>query len=120
MMGEICDQLGYPYEQAVDGQQCISMMQSKPQRADILLMDIHMPGLSGLETSASLRDILQDQPHRPVIIALTADEYWQNPEHCAAAGFDGVLCKPISIDGVRKVLQKAATTGGGHTSTPIA
>jgi len=115
MMGEICDQLGYPHEQAVTGKNCLSMMQAKPHRADILLMDIHMPELSGVEACAWLRDFYRDCDHRPIILALTADEFWQSPENSAAAGFDGVICKPISIKGVALALQNAKRDEVGQT-----
>ncbi len=107
MMGEICDQLLYPHDFAATGSECMRMMRARPDRAPILMMDIHMPGLSGVETCARLRDTLRDRRVRPWIIAVTADEFWQNPGACGAAGFDGVLSKPISIDAVRRALQQA-------------
>ena len=105
MMSEICDQLGYTYVSASSGLQCLEMMLQSPPCADIILMDIHMPDLSGVEACARLREA-GSRP-APTIIAVTADEFWQNPAHSEAAGFDGVLAKPISMRSLKKTLQSA-------------
>ena len=108
MMAEICEQLGYPHEIAHDGAHCLQMLSARPDRADIVLLDIHMPGISGLDTCARLREGDANRKRGLAIIALTADEFWHDPQNCAAAGFDNVLPKPISINGLREVLTLSA------------
>ncbi len=109
MMSEICDRLGYACSLASTGAQCLDMVKSDPHCAAVVLMDIHMPELSGVDACAGLRSLSLPGP-RPRIIAVTADEFWQDRRHTKAAGFDGVLCKPISIEKIRRVLEDAAAS----------
>ena len=78
------------------------MMRRDPGRADVILMDVHMPDVSGLDACTQIRDA--GRADGLTIIAVTADEFWQDAENCAAAGFDAVLSKPISLDALRRVL----------------
>ena len=112
MLTEMVDQLGYPHEAAVGGKQCIDMMRRDQGRADIILMDVHMPEVSGLDACAQIRDAQHPVVAPPAIIAVTADEFWQDPGNCAAAGFDGVLSKPISLDALRRVLAQVIGATG--------
>ena len=105
MMTEMCDQLGHSYEAAENGLRCIEMLAEDPLRADVILMDIHMPDVSGLEVCALIRNRSEHPPRNLPVIAVTADEFWHDAEHCSAAGFDNVLPKPISIN----MLQRALT-----------
>ena len=58
---------------------------------DLILMDIQMPGLSGLEAVTSLRSMAYDKP----VVALTANAMADNQRACLEAGFNGFLTKPI-------------------------
>lgn len=58
---------------------------------DLILMDIQMPGLSGLEAVEKLRNHYYEKP----VVALTANALAENQRECMAAGFDGFLTKPI-------------------------
>ena len=66
---------------------------------DLVLMDVHMPGLDGLEAASCIRamEAARDGLHTP-IIALTANAFAEEREACLAAGMDGFLVKPIDRD----------------------
>ena len=64
------------------------------QTFDLVLMDIHMPGLDGLEATAEIRRQEQAGPHIP-IVAVTAEAAPRLREHYLAAGFSEYLSKPI-------------------------
>lgn len=66
---------------------------------DLVLMDIHMPEMDGLEATRQIRSLhVSDQ--RVSIVALTADVFINESERLADLGIDGVLYKPISEDGL--------------------
>ncbi len=112
MMSEFCDQLGYPHQAAASGAECLDLMRRRASRADIVLLDIHMPDLSGLETCVRLREAEIDHANAATIIATTADEFWHDPVHSIAAGFDSVLPKPISLENLRMALHWATPPNG--------
>jgi len=62
---------------------------------DLILMDLHMPGLDGYESTKRIRETSSND-HRPVIIALTANAMPQDADKLNSCGMDGVLIKPIS------------------------
>lgn len=66
---------------------------------DLVLMDLHMPEMSGIEAAARIRAGEGASSIRPVpIIALTADALAENREACRAVGMDGFLTKPLDRD----------------------
>src|SRR5207248_8567350 len=77
------------------------------QSYDMILMDVQMPEMDGLETT---RAIHKDFPpkQRPRIVAMTANAMEGDREECLAAGMDDYLTKPIQV----KVLQEALERAG--------
>ena len=63
---------------------------------DLILMDLRMPGMDGMEAITSLRQRADDKGKLPVIV-LTADAAAGLRERCLAAGADEVLFKPVSM-----------------------
>jgi len=79
---------------------------------DVVLMDVRMPGMDGLETTKRLRQIAPYGADVPVI-ALTADVTQENIERCRAVGMQEVLSKPINLARLTEVLAgiSPASTG---------
>jgi CheY-like chemotaxis protein len=63
---------------------------------DLILMDLRMPGMDGMEAIATLRQRVDEKGRLPVIV-LTADAAAGLRERCMAAGADEVLFKPVSM-----------------------
>lgn len=63
---------------------------------DLILMDLRMPGMDGMEAIAALRQRADEKGRLPVIV-LTADAAAGLRERCMAAGADEVLFKPVSM-----------------------
>jgi CheY-like chemotaxis protein len=61
-----------------------------------VLMDLHMPGMDGLEATRRIRTIeAQEHSARTPIVALTANATVEDREACLAAGMDGFVVKPL-------------------------
>lgn len=70
---------------------------------DLVLMDVRMPVLDGLEATRRLRA----QGYTGRVVALTAHAMQEELEACLAAGMDGTLTKPLTLDALRRVLSGA-------------
>ncbi len=73
------------------------------RRPDLVLLDLHMPGLSGIETLAAIRAL--PGPHLPVV-AMTADASAADRGLYMSAGLDGYLTKPLTMEALRLGLAK--------------
>jgi signal transduction histidine kinase/CheY-like chemotaxis protein len=71
---------------------------------DLALMDVHMPGMDGLEATRFIRE-LPYRRHLP-ILALTADALMESQHACQAAGMDGHLHKPLKLEHLAGALQE--------------
>lgn len=95
--------LGLASMAAPSGTKALEMMADR--RFDAVLMDWHMPGMDGLDTTALLRrrEEAAGLPRTPVI-AVTARAMLGDRERCLAAGMDGFLSKPLGIDDLARTL----------------
>jgi len=113
--------LGYIADVAANGHEVLDALER--QDYDVVLMDIQMPDMDGLEAT---RRIIERHPRdrRPRIIAMTANALRGDRERFLAAGMDSYLSKPIDINGLSVALQhvpeakKAAARGGVHSVRP--
>ncbi len=72
---------------------------------DLLLMDVHMPGIDGFEATARIRTAEAERGSaRTRIIALTANASAEDREACLAAGMDGFVTKPLDREKLAEVL----------------
>lgn len=81
-------------EGASSGFEALSKSRQKP--FDLVFMDLQMPGMDGVETTARIREMDKNNNHRTAIIALTAHALADEQERLARQGFDGYMPKPIS------------------------
>ncbi|MEW6677536.1 MAG: PAS domain-containing protein [Pseudomonadota bacterium] len=98
--------LGIVPHMAEDGLEAVDMALAGHGQ-DLILMDMHMPGMDGLEATRRIRDweASQGLPRRP-IIALTADAFPQEHKRCLEAGMDDVLVKPVTLGSLEAALGK--------------
>ncbi len=96
--------LGHPAEAAPSGER--AMVLFEPGKYDAILMDCHMPGMDGYETTAQIRR-RELEAHYPGvhIIALTADVREGVRERCLAAGMNDYLTKPVSLARLQSTLE---------------
>jgi len=91
----ILQQMGYRADLAGNGIEAVECVQRQPY--DVVLMDVQMPEMDGLEAT---RRICAELPAagRPHIVAMTANAMQGDREMCIAAGMDDYLTKPIRVD----------------------
>jgi PAS domain S-box-containing protein len=77
---------------------------------DLVLMDIQMPEMDGLEATRRLRKKEEDSGHRQAVVAMTALVMKGDHERCTAAGMDGYLSKPIRAQELDEMLNKFMDT----------
>jgi CheY-like chemotaxis protein/HPt (histidine-containing phosphotransfer) domain-containing protein len=101
----ILRQMGYSADVTGNGLEVIEAMKRKVY--DVVLMDVQMPDLDGLEATRRIRkmDLLQ-----PRIIAMTANALQGDREICLAAGMDDYIAKPIRVDELVNSLLQANTS----------
>ena len=102
---EILLAFGHTGVAAASGDEALARLVSQP--FDVVLMDIHMPGMSGLEVVRRLRALPGPERATPVI-ALTADVVSRPPEAYRQFGFCDFVSKPILVSGLLAALAKAA------------
>jgi len=95
----ILRKLGHEVELASDGEAAVE--QCSKGNFDLILMDLQMPGMDGLEATRMIR---KKVPCPPIIIALTAETLKGTRENCLEAGMTDYLVKPIRPDQVRETL----------------
>jgi signal transduction histidine kinase/DNA-binding response OmpR family regulator len=76
---------------------------------DLVLMDIQMPEMDGLEATVALRNTAKDKANRHFVVALTAHAMKGDEEKCREAGMDGYLTKPIRTPELDAVLRTCMT-----------
>lgn len=101
---KILERLGYRIDVAANGLEVLEAL--KRQHYDLVLMDVQMPELDGLEASRIInRDWLPTE--RPRIAAMTANAMSGDREICLAAGMDDYMSKPIQVKELQAVLERA-------------
>jgi signal transduction histidine kinase/ligand-binding sensor domain-containing protein/CheY-like chemotaxis protein len=97
----ILGNLGYEPEFVENGQEAVAA--AGGQEYDLILMDIQMPEMDGLEATRLIRE----RPFRqPVVIALTANAMRGDREECLQAGMDDYISKPVRLDELMELLEK--------------
>jgi signal transduction histidine kinase/DNA-binding response OmpR family regulator len=98
-------QMGYRADVAANGLEAVAAVERQPY--DLVLMDVQMPEMDGLEAS---REITRRWPDdkRPRIVAMTANAMQGDRELCLAAGMDDYVSKPIRVEELLAALERTA------------
>jgi PAS domain S-box-containing protein len=97
--------LGYRADVAANGLEVLDAI--RRQTYDIILMDVQMPEMDGLETTRELVKLMPDPDSRPWIVALTANAMQGDREGCIAAGMDDYISKPIRMVDLAAAMARA-------------
>lgn len=100
---EILGAFGHQAVMACSGAEALERLAL--EHFDLMLLDIHMPGMTGIDVIERLRS--SDGPERNVpVIALTADVYSRRPAEYVALGFNDFVSKPILVAGLMATIKR--------------
>jgi CheY-like chemotaxis protein len=101
---------GATCSRAENGKICVDLLEQSPDAFDLVLMDMQMPVMKGLEATRLIRASRQAQLRDIPIIAMTADAFAENITACMEAGMDGHIAKPIDMAVVLAEIGKVMKT----------
>jgi len=110
---KILGKLSYDADLAENGLEVIEMITMK--QYDLILMDVQMPEMDGLEATRIIRKWMEVQP---VIIAMTANAMQEDKEECEKAGMNDFLSKPVKPEDLVKMLEKWSEIIHGKAANP--
>ena len=94
--------LGYQADWAADGQKAVEAFAANSY--DLILMDVHMPEMDGLEATRTIRRRYFERP--VYVCALTANASGEGRDECEAAGMDDFLAKPLRVEALVEVIRR--------------
>ncbi|TWU02670.1 response regulator [Stieleria varia] len=97
------ERLGHEVVVAADGEAAVDAVSREP--FDLVLMDVQMPKMDGLEATRRIRESESSGEKRIPIIAMTANAMQGDRERCLAAGMDQYISKPFTMEALRAVIQ---------------
>jgi len=89
---------GFHIELAGNGLEAVEKYQADPHRYSLIIMDIMMPVMDGLEATRQIRIFEQNNNFRIPIIALTANTFNSDRERCLSYGMDDYFAKPLNME----------------------
>jgi len=101
MILKVLEKLGYNAALATTGREVIQMLDT--EYFDLVLMDVQMPEMDGLEATRYIRENYKRQP---VIIAMTANAMIEDREECIKAGMNNYIAKPVKIETLITMLRE--------------
>lgn len=96
--------LGGESRKASNGHEALEIV--KHETFEVVLMDLHMPGLGGLETADQMLQNWDGLPHRPLLLAVTGDTRNDSLALCRAIGMDGFVAKPYTMQTLRDTFKE--------------
>ncbi len=103
----LLSRLGYTADVVAGGREALDAVRQSSY--DVVLMDIEMPDMDGIETTAAIREALP-KAQQPRIIALTAHALTGDRERFLAAGMDDYVTKPVRLDALASALRRCKPT----------
>jgi PAS domain S-box-containing protein len=109
------DRLGYKPDLAADGSEVLAALDKA--RYDVILMDVQMPNVDGIEATRRIR--ASDNQSDVRIIAMTAHALEGDRERCLEAGMDGYLTKPVQMADLRNIFLGIRPQAPGPEVEPV-
>ncbi|MGA2039426.1 MAG: response regulator [Bryobacteraceae bacterium] len=104
----LLEKQGHSVRVANDGKEAVAAV--KADRFDVVLMDVQMPNMSGLDATAAIRVLERGTGKHLPIVAMTAHAMKGDQERCLEAGMDDYLSKPIQPEYMMEVIARVTST----------
>jgi signal transduction histidine kinase/CheY-like chemotaxis protein len=96
--------------EAENGQQAYEQFAADPEKFDLIFMDIHMPVINGYDSTQLIRSLKHPHAQTVPIIAMTANVFKDDVDHCIAVGMNGHIGKPLVCEEIIAILNKYIVT----------
>ena len=104
---ELLTDLGVELDWAEDGRICLDKFQKSSEGYyDIILMDIRMPHMTGYEATQAIRGLAHPDALSIPIIAMSADAFSDDIQHCLECGMNAHIAKPIDVIELTRLLKR--------------
>ena len=108
---------GHSVESVDNGRSAVDAVAlAGPRPFDVVIMDVQMPTMSGLEASVAIRERERTTGEHVPIVALTAHAMQGDRERCLQAGMDSYLSKPIDVDRLIATVEAAGSGRSAHAA----
>ncbi|WP_207423880.1 response regulator [Desertivirga brevis] len=101
LISRVLNKLGYSLDMANNGVEAVNILKLKEY--DLVLMDVLMPDMDGLEATKVIRSMKIEQPR---IVAMTANASAEDREECLNAGMDDFATKPLKLEDLKAILKQ--------------
>ena len=103
----VLGEMGFGVDCAEDGRVALNVLEkAKPGAYDLILMDMQMPVMDGLEATRRIRSLNKDYFKNVPIVAMTANAFEEDRKAALDAGMNEHVAKPIDVEKLKKVLRK--------------
>jgi len=116
LAARLLEREGHSVTIAGSGHEALELLErnlSEPDKYDLILMDVQMPGLDGLQATARIREKERGSPHRVPIVAMTALVAESDRLRCLESGMDAYVNKPVHVPELMKII--ASVVPGGNS-----
>nr|HID58921.1 response regulator [Desulfobacterales bacterium] len=108
----LLEKQGWQVTVANNGKEAVELVERN--EFDLVLMDVQMPEMDGLEATKAIREKEKEKDKRVPIIALTAHAFEEDRKKCLSVGMDGYTTKPIKIQELFGIIEKIFAKHGGR------
>ncbi len=97
---------GLTVDRAEDGQVCLQMFRESAENYyDLILMDIRMPNMDGHQSAKAIRTLSRPDAAAIPILAMTADAFTEDIQHCLDSGMNGHIAKPLDFSALLQMVR---------------
>jgi CheY-like chemotaxis protein len=104
VLAHMLKKMGYSYNIAADGEIAVDMV--KEFQYDLILMDVQMPVMDGLECTRKIREFEATLGRRTPIIGVTAAGYGEPQDKAMSVGMDAYIVKPVAQSMIETLIQR--------------